>query len=93
MKRSRGTAVFLVMFFILALLGFALYAIVPQSDLGDVQTEFVNDMVAALDGVLHRCGAGPDVSVESLGSSAWGVIAALGAGVGLLAFLCQGRRP
>ncbi|HZL86490.1 MAG TPA: hypothetical protein VFD07_14035 [Candidatus Krumholzibacteria bacterium] len=90
MKRSRGTAVFVIMFLILAILGLALFAVAPQRDLGDVKTVFVNDMVAALDGVLHRCGLGPNVS---LGENAWVGIAALGAGLGLLAYLRQGRSP
>ncbi len=90
MKRSRGTAVFVVMFLILAILGLALFAVVPQRDLDEVKTDFVNDMVAAMDGVLHRCGFGPDVSLRA---NAWVGVAALGAGLGLLAFLQQGRRP
>ena len=91
MKRWRGTAVFVVMFLVLAILGLALFALVPQRDVGDVKTDFVHDMVAALDGALHRCGLGPNWSFESLGTNAWAGIAALGAGLGLLAFL-QGRR-
>ena len=91
MKRSRGTAVFVVMFLILAILGMVLFAVAPQRDLGDVKTDIVNDMVAALDGVLHRCGFGPNVSP---GVTAWVGIAALAAGLGLLAFLWQqARRP
>ena len=87
MKRSRGTAVFVVMFFILAILGLALFTLVPQRDLGDVKTDFVHDMVAALDGALHGFGFGPNVN-------AWVGIAALAAGLGLLAFLWQqARRP
>ena len=91
MERSRGTAVFVVMFIILAILGLALFALVPQRDLGDVKTDVVHDMVAALDSVLHRCGLGPKWSAESLGTNAWVGIAALGAGLGLLAFM-QRRR-
>lgn len=92
MNRYRGTTVLLVALFTLALLGVALYAFTPRRAGADIDTQVVHTMVAALDGLLQRCGVSPHSTRTALQATPWDWVGGLAAAVAIAAS-CTRRRP